>query len=99
MPQYNFRCKNCNKEYEISMKLAEHTEQKDKLTCQECHSILTQSVARLRFQLNGTGWFANEGVGYEATQTELNKNLDMEKRIEDTAKEMQAKDKQKSKEF
>jgi hypothetical protein len=72
------------------MSFSEHSEQKDKLVCQECHQPLTQSVARLRFKLTGNGWFANEygggsgpGSGYEITQTELNNNLEEEKRVEE----------------
>lgn len=90
MPVYTFACSACNKEYDISMRMAEHTELKEKMTCQECHGPMIQCVARLRFKLAGSGWFANEygggsgpGTGYDITQTELNKNLEDEKRIEE----------------
>lgn len=90
MPTYEFYCEPCNKSYEIKMKMSEHSELKDKMECQECHGLMVQSVSRLRFRLAGQGWFANEygggsgpGSGYEITQTELDKNLEDEKRIEE----------------
>ncbi len=95
MPSYDFRCDNCNKTFEIRMSLSEHSEQKDKMTCQECHSKLTQVVAPLRFKLQGGGWFNQE---YGITQQEMNSNLDLEKKIENEAYNMQAKD-QNKKEF
>jgi putative FmdB family regulatory protein len=99
MPVYNFNCQSCKKDYELSMKFEQHKIMKDILTCRECGSKLNQVVARLNFKLAGQGWHANEGTGYEITQTELNKNLDLEKRIEHTAHDMQEKDKQKSRVF
>ena len=98
MPAYDFKCDACRKIYEIQMKLAEHAELKDKLTCQECNGILTQCISKIPFQLKGSGWFSGgsstmENIGgYDMTQTELNRNLDMERRIEDTAYEMQYQD-------
>lgn len=79
MPLYTFYCSNCNKQYDIQMKLTEHSEQKDKLQCQECNEFLTQQVAPLRFKLKGNGWFDQD---YAITSMETNSNLDLEKRIE-----------------
>lgn len=89
MPTYDFQCTNCSKTYEIKMTMAEHSEQKDKLTCQECHQPLQQAVSPLRFQLKGGGWFADgsgnnsNGTGYGITQREMDKSGDLTKGMED----------------
>jgi putative FmdB family regulatory protein len=95
MPIYEFHCDNCNKQYEIKMSMSEHENQKDKLTCQECHVILTQSVAPLNFKLNGHGWFGKSDTcvdPYGITDMETNHNLDMEKRIEGESHSLSAKE-------
>lgn len=90
MPSYDFQCTNCNKVYELKMSMSEHSEQKESLTCQECHNKLTQVVAPLRFKLTGGGWFNQE---YGITQQEMNANLDQEKKVEDLANNYTIKDK------
>lgn len=89
MPTYDFQCTNCQKTYELKMTMAEHSEQKDRLTCQECHSPLSQSVAPLRFALKGSGWFADgsgnnsNGTGYGITQREMDRNGEITAGMED----------------
>ena len=90
MPIYDMQCIECNKVYEITMKISEYDMQKSLLTCQECHGNLKQKVHQMTFNLKGSGWFAAAdtggrnglGTGYEITQRELNENLEMEKRLE-----------------
>jgi len=89
MPAYDFYCSQCNKTYEIKMTMSEHSEQKDKMTCQECHQPLSQTVSPLRFTLKGSGWYADgpgnnsNGSGYGVTQREMDKNGDLTKGMED----------------
>lgn len=88
------------------MSFEQHSRLKDSLLCPECGNKVVQQVEKLPFQLKGSGWFGqgssvteNVGTGYHLSQTELNKNLEMEKRIEDVANNMQEKDKQSNREF
>lgn len=79
MPLYTFACYDCNKSTDIKMTLAEHSEKKDKIHC-DCGKPMIQSVARLRFKLNGVGWYDQD---YGITEQETRTNLDFEKNIED----------------
>ena len=93
MPVYDYKCEKCGNVSEQNIKLA------DKLTTKvhcNCGGEMFQMVAPLRFTLSGQGWFGKEGTGtgYEITQRELNKNLDLEKKVEDVAKEHMRKDKE-----
>ena len=101
MPLYEFQCTKCHKRKEIKMTLAEHAEHKQVLTpagqktvC-ECGYLMTQCVSRLNFVLEGQGWFGKSDTcvdPYGITEQEMRKNLDLEKRIEDDANNMNAKD-------
>jgi DNA-directed RNA polymerase subunit RPC12/RpoP len=88
MAYYDFKCIKCDKVWEIKLSHKEHEEQKDSIFC-ECGEKAYQTVTRLSFRLAGEGWFgkASDAIEhpYAITQTELNKNLDVEKRIEDIA--------------
>lgn len=91
MPVYDFYCPQCYKVYrDIKLKF----EEKENFTklCEECDVKLVQKVAPLRFKLEGAGWYENNDHPYAITQTELNNNLDSEKRKEDTINNMQATD-------
>ncbi len=94
---YDFYCQHCNKVYEIKMTLAEHSVQKNILPCQECNDILQQKVAKLNFELKGTGWFPKRHDEYDPAfhgldQGDFAKNLDLEKRIEDESYNLAEKD-------
>jgi putative FmdB family regulatory protein len=96
---YDFQCTQCNKIYEIKMTMAEHTELKNKMECQECHTIMRQKVSGLTFQLKGEGWFPKQSDEYDPNwhgidQGEFKKNLEFEKMIEDKAQDMAAKDRE-----
>ncbi len=82
MPIYDFYCPKCKKIYkDIKIKF----EEKESFykECDDCKQPLIQKVAPLRFKLEGAGWYENNDHPYSITQTELNKNLDEEKRKED----------------
>lgn len=84
------------------MSFAEHEESKNlmseagkKRICDKCGYIMEQKVARLNFKLEGQGWFGDSATcadPYGITEMEMRKNLEMEKRIEDDANNMAAKD-------
>ena len=106
MALYNFKCELCGDVREIKMTFEQHSRLKNSLLCPVCGGAVVQQVEKLPFQLKGSGWFSsgssvteNVGTGYETSQLELNKNLEMEKRIEDVAHEMQEKDNQSNREF
>jgi predicted nucleic acid-binding Zn ribbon protein len=92
MPIYDYQCPKCFTMYkDIKVKL----EEKDTFSrdCENCENVkLVQRVAPLRFKLEGQGWFENSNEPYAITQTELNNNLDFEKRKEDEIFTMQEND-------
>ncbi|SPF53531.1 hypothetical protein SBF1_6750002 [Candidatus Desulfosporosinus infrequens] len=89
MATYDFACDNCKIINEIKLTFDEHSKQKNSIVCQKCGSLMYQVVAPLRFTLKGEGWFgkSSDAIGhpYAITQRELNKNLDLENKIEDIA--------------
>lgn len=91
MPIYDYYCNKCGQvRKDIKIKLAD--KDKTHITCDKCETEMTQSVAPLRFTLEGSGWYENNDHPYAITQTELNRNLDIEKRVEDGAYEAQYQD-------
>lgn len=97
MPKYDFACKSCNKIYEMTLTFAEHEILKNKLECQECHDLLIQCIAPTNFVLKGEGWFPKRADEYDPAyhglnQSEFTKNLELEKKIEDVAMNMAAKE-------
>lgn len=96
--RYDYQCTKCYKTTEVSMSMAEHEQSKGYLNAKtvcSCGYAMVQQVAKLRFKLEGQGWGPSDTNpdAYGITSWEMNSNLDMEKRIEDGAYEMQAKDK------
>ena len=91
MPTYDYYCPKC---YTIYKDIKLTFEQKKNFTkdCDSCNIELIQKVAPLRFKLEGNGWYANNDHPYAITQTELNNNLDFEKRKEDEIYAMQEND-------
>ena len=97
---YDYKCTKCRRVTEVKMSMAEHEESKSffnqKTACPHCNYVMEQQVAPLRFKLNGQGWFGEYDScpdAYGITEMEMRRNLDMEKRIEGEATEMQEKDK------
>jgi hypothetical protein len=95
---YDFACERCKVKWELKLTISEHSAIKDKITCEVCGQKAFQVVAPLHFRLVGEGWFGRDGgcnasgIGYEVTQTELNKNLDKMNYAEDYANAMMAED-------
>lgn len=91
MPVYDYYCPKCYRIYkDIKLKF----EEKENFTklCDECNIKLIQKVAPLKFKLEGAGWYQNNDHPYSITQTELNNNLDEEKRKEDQIYNFDAKE-------
>jgi hypothetical protein len=80
------------------MSFAEHDESKlrysEKTVCPHCNYIMLQKVSKLNFKLEGQGWGPSDSNpdAYGITDYEMRQNLDMEKRIEGDAKNMDALD-------
>lgn len=96
MAIYPMKCDNCKIKWDVKLSFAEHTAMKGKIVCPDCGEIATQMVAPLNFKLAGEGWFGSNADAvaspYGITQTEINKNLEGEKRVEDYANTMSARD-------
>jgi putative FmdB family regulatory protein len=96
VPVYTFRCITCNFTNDVKLTMSEHEIIKNSMCCPSCEASMTQVVAPLRFKLKGEGWFGNDSAAvasaYGVTQTELNKNLEHEKRVEDYVNTMTARD-------
>ena len=96
MPTYTFKCDKCMTKWDIKLTMSEHTLLKNSIHCKDCNEKATQMVAPLNFKLKGEGWFGkcSDAISdpYAITQTELNKNLEGEKRVEDYVNTMTARD-------
>ena len=89
MPLYEFQCTNCNLKKDIKLSFKEHAEKKELQECTSCGNMMIQVVAPLRFTLKGYGWYASDytqGIDpHGITDTEIQKNLDEVKRVEEQA--------------
>lgn len=89
MPTYTFACDTCEVSWDIKCTMKEHEILKNHVHCEKCGSKARQTVQPLNFRLQGEGWFGNNADAvaspYGLTQRELDKNLDVEKKVEDVA--------------
>jgi putative FmdB family regulatory protein len=101
MPVYEFGCEKCKVKWEKKLTFAEHSAIKDLVVC-ECGEKAFQIVAQLNFRLQGEGWFGRDGgnnqkgLGYEMTQTSMDKSKEDVLRMDDAVAEMEAKDNNRS---
>ena len=66
MPIYNYRCTNCNIEFEKIMSLKDRYENKVLVICPSCGSEENNiMVARTSFTLKGEGWYKD---GYKSKE-------------------------------
>ncbi len=75
MPIYDYRCKNCNHEYEtMSTSIREAEEVEEKLKCPLCGSTdkERQIAKKTSFTLKGRGWARDR---YSGKQTDQNADL------------------------
>ena len=54
MPIYEYRCRACNKVFEVIQRFGDRTLRK----CTECGGRLDKLVSRTAFQFKGGGWYA-----------------------------------------
>jgi len=73
MPIYEYRCHQCNKEFEVWQKITEEAVH----TCPHCNgSNVQRLISSTSFQLKGTGWYitdygrGNSGNGKGASKKE-----------------------------
>lgn len=60
MPVYEYECKECEKVFEVSQKIADEPLSK----CPECQAPVKKLMSMSSFQLKGGGWYAD---GYSST--------------------------------
>lgn len=89
MPQYGYRCPRCQWEAEIKISMAEYDKEKDKQRCELCSTILKRTISKPVVNFAGNGWVDQ---GYEITDMETSRNLDIENRMAGEASEMQYQD-------
>ena len=58
MPIYEYRCKDCGKEFEVIQQFGD----RQLRTCRECSGKLEKLISRTAFQLKGGGWY-DDGYG------------------------------------
>lgn len=56
MPIYEYRCKNCGREFEILQKVNDPTV----VSCKYCQGEAFRIISLTNFQLKGTGWYATD---------------------------------------
>jgi len=56
MPIYEYRCKNCGKEFEVLQKV----DDPPVVTCKYCQGEASRIISLTNFQLKGTGWYATD---------------------------------------
>lgn len=65
MPIYEYRCQECNHEFETIQRVGTRPRRK----CPACSGRLEKLISRSAFQLKGGGWFA-QGYSDQATPTD-----------------------------
>lgn len=75
MPIYEYKCKKCNKHFEIMQKMTD----KSLTTCTDCNGQLKKMISSTSFVLKGTGWYAtdyasNKGSAPKTTAAQKPKN-------------------------
>ena len=64
MPIYEYRCKACDKTFEVIQRVGEGPLRK----CRECSGKLEKLISRSAFQLKGGGWYAEGYSGRGAAK-------------------------------
>jgi putative FmdB family regulatory protein len=64
MPVYEYKCKKCNKEFEVMQKITE-----DPLTvCSSCGGALKKLITNTSFVLKGSGWYVTDYPSSDRTK-------------------------------
>ena len=53
MPVYEYRCKDCGKEFEYQQRMSDDP----KTVCESCEGQLERLISRTSFHLKGGGWY------------------------------------------
>jgi putative FmdB family regulatory protein len=53
MPVYEYRCSDCNREFEYQQRMSEDA----KTVCEACGGKLERMISKTAFQLKGAGWY------------------------------------------
>ncbi len=54
MPLYEYRCEDCNHEFELRQKFSDEPAKE----CPECGGQITKLISNSAFSLKGSGWYA-----------------------------------------
>lgn len=59
---YKFRCRECKKNYEIDIKMAEYDKEKNNQECPKCHKKLERIIEWQGIaEGSGDGWYGKSG--------------------------------------
>ncbi len=56
MPIYEYKCSNCDREFEVVQKITDEPLQ----VCKYCSGKLQRLISLTNFQLKGRGWYATD---------------------------------------
>lgn len=56
MPIYEYRCTNCNEQFEVTQRITDEP----LLTCEFCGGQLKRLITNTSFVLKGSGWYITE---------------------------------------
>lgn len=56
MPIYEYKCKKCQKEFEVIQKFSDEPIKK----CPDCKGAVEKLISQSSFQLKGGGWYADD---------------------------------------
>ena len=56
MPIYEYRCSECNKEFEVMQRITEEPLKE----CEDCSGALDKLISQSAFVLKGTGWYKTD---------------------------------------
>ena len=82
MPIYEYKCKKCNKEFEVFQGIAEPAVK----SCKFCKGAVRKMMSLSSFHLKGSGWYATDYGGRKAPATEKPAVEKMESKAADTEK-------------
>ena len=66
MPIYEYRCRKCNKEFEVVQSISDP----ELKSCRFCKGPVTKLMSVSSFHLKGSGWYVTDYGGWQAPASE-----------------------------